>query len=187
MSRNVWSAVAIELLLDMRILQLRKSVSPLVGLRGGSFGERQLNRVCGDSPLNGWKAWLASVTANITVPSEAATAAAGADPRSQLMVTLHPGVVGATPSHCSSHTRPPGFQPEPVIVNDCGLPAASPGTTNGEPVGCVIVPAAATPVMSANMATANTMSRVALEIARDFRLRGFRNAGPPPGRDSRTG
>ena len=52
MSRNAWSAVIPALFVDARILQFRKSVSPLFG--DGSFGDKQLKRPCGLTPLKGW-------------------------------------------------------------------------------------------------------------------------------------
>ena len=99
-----------------------------------------MNNDCGLSPLNGWNAWFGSVAENVTVPSGCTIAAAGDEPKSQSTVGDHPGVPGETPSHCSTSAFPTG-NPDPTTVNGSGFPEASPGTTNGLPVGVVIVPA----------------------------------------------
>ena len=123
---------------DTRIRQLRKSVKPLTGPSGGSFGERQLNADCGLSPLNGVNRWFVSESRIVTVPFASASCGVGEEPRSQLMSTLQFGLVGSTPSHCSTDTSAFGAYPVAMIENGCGFPLASPGTTNGEVLGVVI-------------------------------------------------
>jgi hypothetical protein len=58
--------------------------------------------------LNGWKARFGSLKLNVALPPASTIAAAGALPRSQWINGDHPGVVGATPSHCSTKTCVPG-------------------------------------------------------------------------------
>ena len=67
----------------------------------------------------------------------------GRGPRSQFVVGSQPGAVVGVPSHCSMNTFASGVKPVAETVNGCGLPAASPGTANGFPVGVVIVDAKA--------------------------------------------
>src|SRR5207247_2245960 len=97
----------------------------------------------------GWNAWLASAASKVVVPVAPTRTGAGALPRSQSVSGDQPGVVGSMPSHCSTLTSVPGVYPIATTVNGNGLPAASAGTTKGVPVGCVIVPANATPVVAA--------------------------------------
>ena len=146
----------------------------------GSFGDRQLNWNEGLSFLNGWNAWLKSLALKVAVPLAATMTGAGALPLSQSTVGDHPTVVGSTPSHCSTLTSDPGVYPLPTIVNGCGLPAASPGTTNGLPVGCVIVPAHAIPAISTK-ATATTAinRRLAVPTSLDTELVSLRKPCSP--------
>jgi hypothetical protein len=72
-----------------------------------------------------------------------------------LFVGDQPAAVCATPSHCSTDTNEPAVNPVATTVNATGFPAPSPGTTNGEPVGCVI-DANATPAKPTNTITAPT-------------------------------
>ena len=100
MARNVWSAVTAVLLVETRRVQSVKFVKPLAGER--CDGARQLNSDCGLSPSNGRKARLRSVAEKVTIPRSSAMAGAGELPRSQCAVGDHCGVVGPTPSHCST-------------------------------------------------------------------------------------
>jgi hypothetical protein len=113
----------------------------LIGPIGGSSGPKQLKIDCGLSPRNGRNAWFTSVDNHVAVPSGCTIAEAGDVPRSQSTVGDQPGEVGATPLHCSTTTNVPGVYEEPTIVNGSGFPPPSTGTTNGLPVGVVIVPA----------------------------------------------
>ena len=139
MLRNTWSEVDAELFVDTRILQLRKSGRPLLG--DGSDGLRQLNRPCGLKPLNGRNPKFRSLAGKLTTPEAFTVAAAGELPRSQFCVGSQLTSVVGTPSHCSMNTGEPTGNPLAVTVKDCGCPDALPGTTNGFPVGVVIVAA----------------------------------------------
>ena len=153
MSKNTWSAVALVLFVDTRILQFLKSVNPLVGPNGGSFGDRQLNRDCGLSPLNGVNA-CAPDASKVAVPAPLAIAGAGALPWSQLNNGSQFLSEGATPSHCSRNTWALGVNPVATTVKGSGFPAPSPETANGDVDGCVIeVNATATPLNPTNTPT----------------------------------
>jgi len=143
------------LLVETRIWQFRKSVNPFDPESGGSFGDKQLNRPCGLSPLNGVNALFGSVDKNVAVPVPSARAGAGDEPKSQLLVGDQPAIVWSTPSHCSTDTNEPGAKPVAITVNATGFPDASPGTTNGDPDGCVI-DANATPTRPTRPTTAPT-------------------------------
>jgi hypothetical protein len=121
---------------------------------------RQLNRLCGLSPLNGWNEKFGSFDANVTFPEASACACAGDVPESQLLVGDQPAAVDGVPSHCSTLTSAPGVYPLPTIVNGCGLPWASPGTMTGDVFGVVIVPANATPAATSSTPHSNTMARL---------------------------
>jgi hypothetical protein len=135
----------------------------LIGVIGGSFGDKQLKIDCGLSPLNGWNAWLGSVAENVAVPFDCTIAAAGDDPKSQSTVGDHPAELGATPLHCSTNTCVPAVNPDPTMVNGSGFPEASPGTTNGLPVGVEIVPAYATPAAESATALATNATTIRRE------------------------
>jgi hypothetical protein len=79
------------------------------------------------------------------------------------LVIDHDDEPGSTPSHCSTATRSPSPKPVAMIVNDCGFPAASPGTWNGDADGVVIVPANATPAVAID--AINTMVKTSLRRA----------------------
>jgi hypothetical protein len=129
---------------------------------GGWFGDKQLKMVCGLSPLNGWKCFVAcgSFTSQVATPCASADTGAGDDPRSQSPVALHDESDTGLPSHCSKETDAFGVKPLAETVNGCGLPAASPGTWNGPGgVGVVIVPANAKPDETTNNAPTPTTTR----------------------------
>src|SRR5262249_42153497 len=78
------------------------------------------------------------------IPFAPTSTAMGAVAMSQSATGLHPTVLDATPSHCSTLTSPtPCGQPDPISVNDAGnWPSA--GTENGFVDGVVIDVAAHT-------------------------------------------
>ena len=125
-----------------------------------------MNNDCGLSPLNGVNAKFGLVDRNVALPVPSAVAGAGALPRSQSVVGLHPFTVGETPSHCSTKTCAPAVNPVATMVNGSGFPDASPGTTKGAPVGCEMVDAQATPATQnrpTTAAIATTTTRRLLE------------------------
>jgi hypothetical protein len=91
------------------------------------------------------------------------------DPASQFAPGDHPAVVCGTPSHCSAKIEELAGNPVPVMSNGTGFPDASPGTVNDVPLGCVIVPANATP---ATTSTASAQSAVMTARRLDPRLMG---------------
>jgi hypothetical protein len=132
--RNAWSPVFCALFVDTRIWQSVQSCKPLIGPIGASFGDRQLNNVDGLSPLNGVNANLVPA-AKVTFPFSSETLPGVVRPLSQSRFTLQPGAVDNLPSHCSTYTGVFGGNPSATIVNATGLPAPSPGTTNGSGPG----------------------------------------------------
>ncbi len=142
-----------------RTWQFVKSGLPLFGDR--SPGAKQLNRVWGLGPLNGKNPKFTLFAGNVAMPSCPTSTAAGALAESQCAIGVHPGEDGATPSHCSTLTVPCAY-PVPTIVNDSGLPAASPGTVNGLDAGVVIVAATAIP-------TAARMTTIPVALSSDTR------------------
>ncbi len=86
--------------------------------------------------------WFGSVWSNVAVPPADEMTGAGEVTMSQWAVGLQLNAVGATPSHCSTNTFALGVKPATLMSNACGLPATSCGTTNGLPVGAVMLVAA---------------------------------------------
>ena len=122
---------------------------------------------CGLAPLNGVNARFTLLTGNVATPVPSAIAGAGELPRSQLPVAVHPGVVAATPSHCSTNTDEFGVKPDAVTVKACGMPATFPGTTNGFVAGAVMLVAA--PALPATTTDALATSASVIAAQRDLR------------------
>ena len=102
--RNAWFPTTLLLSVATRIWQLVKSGTPLFG--DGSPGARQLNLTCGLGPLIGKKPKLGSLAGKVAIPSTPTSTAAGDVAESQWSSGFHPGVLDATPSHCSMLTAP---------------------------------------------------------------------------------
>jgi hypothetical protein len=145
----------------------------------GSCGDKQLKMLCGLSPLNTGNPKFGSLAGNVTVPSGWTILGVGDVARSQSISGVQVGSVIGTPSHSSTCIgRPLGLKPEPTIVNCNGFPAASPGTTNGLPVGVVIVPANATPATTTKPATAPTTTATNRRLRPNITKRSLRNPHP---------
>ena len=82
--------------------------------------------------LEGKNPKFGSLAGNVATPFAPTSTAAGDVAESQLSTGFQPGVPDGTPSHCCTETLliPCGYA-VPTIVNDRGLPLASPGTTKG--------------------------------------------------------
>jgi len=106
--------------------------------------------------LNGVNPKFGSVDKNVAVPDPSAVTGAGDEPKSQFTIGDQPFVVDGTPSHCSIETDANALNPAATTVNAIGFPDPSPGTTNGEPEGCVIVDAQAIPAKPINPTTTPT-------------------------------
>lgn len=159
--RNAWSDVGAVLFDETRSWQLVQSPPGGTGFDGGSFGARQAKPPVGCRPLIGSNSRVPG-DVNVAVPFASASTGALEAPLSQLIVTSQPAAVCGVPSHCSTNTGWPTLKPVATTVNDSGFPFASPGTTNGFPVGVVIVAAKAIPARPSTHAaamTATSMSR----------------------------
>ena len=154
---NAWSGVTCEMLVATRIWQFLKSGRPLFG--EAWFGDRQLNWPDGLAPLNGKKPTDGSPAGKVAVPFTSASTMPVAVPWSQCAVTDHDAEVGSVPSHCSTDTASASPKSWATIVNDCGWPAASPKTWNGDEPGSAMVPANATPAVASEPTSTSTKTK----------------------------